>query len=144
MINLDCSVMYFKEKENLDKKYKNDKEPIKNFTFNRKIWLPKNYKIEKLSNGYGYSKYVKYKNSTRYPFWRWSNFFIRTWVYICNLLYLFGVKLFYRYKIGVVDRPNCNFFLRYYRLKKIDPQPDLLSSLKKFLRFELHLFFFNI
>lgn len=83
----------------LTKEFEKIKEPVKNVSFYRMIWFPKNYKIieneQKTSNGiekyYTLEKSVVYKNTTEYPFWRWTNFFIRTWVYFCNVFFIFGL-----------------------------------------------------
>jgi hypothetical protein len=97
---------YFLEKENqfenehkhdLVEKFKKLKKPVREFEFNRRIWLPKNYIVEELAKPaspvykYKLNKKVVYKSSTRYPFWRWRNFAIRTWVYLSNAFYFLGV-----------------------------------------------------
>ena len=84
------------------KEYEKVKEPSQNFRFLRFIWFPKNYKIinDVKNNRKILDKTVVYKNNNGYPFWRWSNFFLRTWVYFCNVFYIFGVtKMILIYKL---------------------------------------------
>ncbi len=56
------------------------------------IWQPKNYIITKSTDSSRYSlkKTVSYTSDTLYLFWRWKNFFLRTWVYLLNSLFIFG------------------------------------------------------
>ena len=110
-----------KQEPSLIKNYKKIKEPGLNFTFNRLIWFPKNWKITPAVNPtevinyiaifiiastlfinnlnkikknlrFTLNKYSEYKNSSHYPFWRWTNFFLRTWVYFCNVFFYLGVS----------------------------------------------------
>lgn len=37
--------------------------------------------------------YHKYYNDTNMPFWRWKNFFLRTWIYLFNALFIFGLLI---------------------------------------------------
>ncbi len=73
------------------------KAPVKEFTFNKWIWQPKNYIIKNVENSaynkYEIIKHVEYKNNTNYFGWRWVNFFKRTWVYFSNSFFLFGLVI---------------------------------------------------
>ena len=40
---------------------------------------------------YSLSKRVKYTTATKYPLWRWKNFYVRTWAYFCDKLFLFSI-----------------------------------------------------
>ncbi len=91
-------------------KYENDKIPSQNFKFYRLIWFPKNYKIETENNRKTLIKSVTYNNNNGYPFWRWSNFFLRTWVYFCNVFYIFGV--FFKLK-NIINSNNFCVYIKF-------------------------------
>ncbi|KAL4240910.1 hypothetical protein ACF0H5_001692 [Mactra antiquata] len=93
--------------------------PNRVFTFSLRIWFPKNYDTIRCADDeeiivqtviddtgkdlpthrpnaitsvhYYLNKYVKHKTSTRYPMWRWYNYINRTWAWIWNSAFFFGV-----------------------------------------------------
>jgi len=87
-----------KKEEKLVKEYEKIKEPELKFVFERLIWLPKNWKIDSYMSTegkrYTLDKYTRYESDTRYPFWRWKNFFLRTYVNFSNVFFFLGVNNF--------------------------------------------------
>ena len=105
----------------LRKELRHLKYPEKTFKFTTYIWLPKNYVVmERKAPNRSYeriptviSEREEYQylagtpdmdvhrfylnketyrtNSTKYPFWRWTNFFFRTWSWLWNTIFLLGV-----------------------------------------------------
>ncbi|XP_041363220.1 uncharacterized protein LOC121378908 [Gigantopelta aegis] len=91
------------------------KKPTRTFSFSTRIWLPRNWIIRRQSYGdvevivtvirdgdspldggirnitYSVSKYTERKTTTRHPFWRWWNYFHRSWAWTWNSMFLFGV-----------------------------------------------------
>lgn len=94
------------------------REPDRVFHFNRKIWSPRNYIIlqidqygnetkvetrlskEPLSQSairwtgvknehFRIIKQIVCENPTNYPFWRWTNFFQRLWIWMLNFMFCF-------------------------------------------------------
>ncbi|XP_052759604.1 uncharacterized protein LOC128202638 [Mya arenaria] len=93
--------------------------PNRQFTFSMQIWLPSNWVTVKVMDTgelvvptvigeqrlnrpgvsakkqndvfYYIKKSVKRHTSTRYPLWRWYNFLQRTWTWMWNIIWLFGI-----------------------------------------------------
>ena len=70
------------------------------FEFDRKIWMKKNWKITRTASSspephFRLDKNSHYSSHTGSPFWRWRNFFLRTFVTFSNLLFYLGVSLLF-------------------------------------------------
>ena len=50
------------------------------------------YLSKLLQPTYEVSKYTRRKTSTRYPFWRWLNYFHRSWAWTWNAMFWLGVR----------------------------------------------------
>lgn len=87
-------MMFLREKKDLiiKEELKKPMTPLCTFSYDLMIWNPSNYIITKEPKGNHYKcqEYVTYKNTTKYPFWRWTNFLIRTWCYSWNSLFIFS------------------------------------------------------
>lgn len=124
------------EESKLKKQFEAIKQPTYTFTFSRKIWMPRNYIVHKNipnqdpirirpvlientfvsknSGSYTLQKSIKYTNTTRYPFWRWSNIILRGFTSLSNAFFLFGIVI-----------PFCSS-ISYSTVWKVNPiHPDL-------------------
>ncbi|KAK6165166.1 hypothetical protein SNE40_023610 [Patella caerulea] len=99
------------------------KQPTRIFTFSTRIWFPHNYIIKRYYRGetvviptifkdaplgitaekdivirkevprFDVEKYKDHKTTTRHPFWRWWNYLQRSWTWIWNSMFFFGVVI---------------------------------------------------
>ncbi|KAK2178211.1 hypothetical protein NP493_553g00000 [Ridgeia piscesae] len=94
------------------------RQPNRTFTFETKIWMPSNWVVTRVLYGqtevvptvivnnpaaytgivvdpdqpkYFVRKYTSRKTNTRYPFWRWLNYFHRTWAWTWNAMFWLGL-----------------------------------------------------
>ncbi|KAJ8317953.1 hypothetical protein KUTeg_003044 [Tegillarca granosa] len=108
---------FIKERESvLLKELVTIKIPRRRFTFSTRIWMPRNYIITKIHGNrreniptvitknvsslqkgknenisFTATRYHRRMTSTRYPFWRWLNYLHRTWSWMWNSIFFFGV-----------------------------------------------------
>ncbi|ESO83920.1 hypothetical protein LOTGIDRAFT_108137 [Lottia gigantea] len=112
-------INFIKERESvLKKELSKVKQPNRQYTFNSKIWFPSNYIIKRYYRGesvviptvfketsissaaekdivprYDLEKYVERRTTTRHPFWRWWNYLQRTWTWMWNSMFFFGIVI---------------------------------------------------
>ncbi|KAL3877445.1 hypothetical protein ACJMK2_035151 [Sinanodonta woodiana] len=113
---------FIKEREPvLLKELSRVKIPNKVFTFNTRIWFPSNWVVTRVYEeeteviptvlaakgqtaptpslskqnkaAYLVEKYLNQKTTTRYPCWRWWNYLYRTWSWMWNAMFVFGVVI---------------------------------------------------
>ncbi|GAB6027230.1 hypothetical protein CHUAL_001518 [Chamberlinius hualienensis] len=104
------------------------KVPNRVFQWRRPIWFPKNWIVRKVRRGeaeviptivatrpiassvqrsnsdgtYLVEKQISHSTNTSWVFWRWTNFFWRSWTWLWNALYYFGVVIPWHSPVGVL------------------------------------------
>lgn len=92
--------------------------PQQNFQWKFKIWLPRNWKINKMSNDmFEVQKYSLINSSTKYPFWRFYNFLLRTLKYFCNGNYNLFMNFLYG-PIGLMSLVGTKEFASQYDIDR--------------------------
>ncbi|XP_076032256.1 uncharacterized protein LOC143020023 isoform X3 [Oratosquilla oratoria] len=118
---LQRDLSFMREREPvLQKELRNLKVAMRAFHWRAQIWFPGNYTVRRTFLGeteiiptvlsssptsittprtdpnqpvFLLEKQLIRSTSTRWPFWRWFNFLHRTWAWMCNALFFFGVWL---------------------------------------------------
>ncbi len=97
---LTRDMTFRKDREPVLKKelLKEDKKPCKTFEFRTKIWNPHNWIVQRVADpskfaAFSCRKYVVRTNTTAYPFWRWTNFTLRTCAAFWNTVFYLMVVI---------------------------------------------------
>ncbi len=68
--------------------------------------------------------YHKYHSDTSIPFWRWKNFFLRTWIYLLNALFIFCLVIpftsSFSYRALFTVQP-------YYRQRRVNQDTGIIE-----------------